>query len=168
MIFESGFRPTAKRRRFQCTKCTRRAAGMLPLLLLWAATSSIGAETGPRVEKLPVLTTAAAVHQLSHDEANRHYPVRLRGVVTGCEAKHLGLFVQDSTAGIWATPPPGAICPEPGQVDRPRRRYYPDGLHPRHLSPELEGCRPRPVSNALTPHLRADDLHRVRRALGRD
>lgn len=115
MFSELGFRPIAKRHRFPCSSRAAQAVLLLPLLLLWEP-SSIGEETGPRVEKLPVLTTAEAIHQLSHTEANRHYPVRLRAVVTGCEAKHLGLFVQDSTSGIWVTPTPDMICPEPGQV----------------------------------------------------
>ena len=46
-----------------------------------------------------VLTNAAQVRALSHDEAFARCPIRLRGVVTG-EGK-TGLVIQDSTAGIF-------------------------------------------------------------------
>jgi hypothetical protein len=46
----------------------------------------------------PVLTRAEQVRELSSTEANRGYPVRLRGVVTFID--DFALFVQDSSAGI--------------------------------------------------------------------
>src|SRR5436305_14873479 len=55
----------------------------------------------PARESLPLLTRAEQVRQLSADQAERGYPVRLRGVVTYFDAESPDLFVQDSTAGIW-------------------------------------------------------------------
>lgn len=46
----------------------------------------------------PVLTRAEQIRELSSTEANRGYPVRLRGVVTFID--DFALFVQDSSAGI--------------------------------------------------------------------
>ncbi len=59
---------------------------------------------------LPVLTRIEQIRKLSPDEANRHYPVQLRAVVTYFDdaPPRLGpnLFVQDSTAGNWVMVPP--------------------------------------------------------------
>lgn len=48
-----------------------------------------------------VLTTAAEVRSLSVTEAEQHYPVRLRGVVTFYDANLFSRFLQDDTAGIY-------------------------------------------------------------------
>jgi signal transduction histidine kinase/CheY-like chemotaxis protein len=88
---------------------------LLPLLLILGP-CGVAAEPSKPAAKLPVLTTAAAVHQLSPTEANRGFPIHLRAVATVCQFPYLGLFVQDATAGIWVNLPPGAICPEPGQL----------------------------------------------------
>ena len=55
----------------------------------------------PARESLPLLTRAEQVRQLSAGQAERAYPVRLRGVVTYFDSESPDLFVQDSTAGIW-------------------------------------------------------------------
>lgn len=58
------------------------------------------------------LTTAEQVRQLTPAQAALHYPVRLRGVVTFCDANNYYYFVQDQSAGIYfhldpaAAPPP--------------------------------------------------------------
>jgi len=53
--------------------------------------------------ELPVETSAAAIHQLSSEEASRRYPVKLRGVVTYADALNGVLFVQDRTDGIFVS-----------------------------------------------------------------
>ncbi|HSI15223.1 MAG TPA: sensor histidine kinase [Chthoniobacter sp.] len=51
--------------------------------------------------ELPVLTTTAQVHSLSAAEAQRAYPVRLRGVITFYDQKHFDTgFVRDETGSI--------------------------------------------------------------------
>ncbi|MBI5386313.1 MAG: PAS domain S-box protein [Verrucomicrobia bacterium] len=50
---------------------------------------------------LPWLTNAAQIHALSPTEAKRHYPIRLRAVVTYHDAIWGNLFVQDATGGIY-------------------------------------------------------------------
>lgn len=52
-------------------------------------------------EQLPLLTTAAAVRNLTVAQAERHYPVKLRGVVTFYDDTIYSRFIQDETAGIY-------------------------------------------------------------------
>jgi signal transduction histidine kinase len=52
---------------------------------------------------LPVLTTAAEVHGLKREEAQRGYPVHLRGVVTCVLPEIQGFTLQDATHGVYAT-----------------------------------------------------------------
>src|SRR5215469_2130840 len=47
------------------------------------------------------LSTAEQVRQLTSAQAALHYPVRLRGVVTFCDANNYYYFVQDQSAGIY-------------------------------------------------------------------
>jgi hypothetical protein len=61
-----------------------------------AAPAAGDADTGP------VLRTTAAVHNLSKEEAARHYPVRLRAVVAYYDPHTNGFFVRDATGGIYA------------------------------------------------------------------
>ncbi|HWD21220.1 MAG TPA: ATP-binding protein [Verrucomicrobiae bacterium] len=50
---------------------------------------------------LAVLTTAAEIHRLKRDEAQRELPVRLRGVITSALPEHQAFTLQDSTRGIY-------------------------------------------------------------------
>jgi PAS domain S-box-containing protein len=50
---------------------------------------------------LPVLTNAAAVRNLPPEEAARHYPVRIKGVLTFFDQNEFLRFVQDDSAGIY-------------------------------------------------------------------
>jgi PAS domain S-box-containing protein len=47
------------------------------------------------------LTSAAQIRQLTPDEAGRHYPVRLHGVITFFNQGQFFRFIQDDTAGIY-------------------------------------------------------------------
>jgi len=54
--------------------------------------------------RLPTLTTARQVRELTPDEANRGYPVHLRAVVTDDDDTWTGgFFVQDASAGIYVS-----------------------------------------------------------------
>jgi PAS domain S-box-containing protein len=57
------------------------------------------------------LTTAEQVRQLTPAQAAHHYPVRLRGVVTFCDANNYYYFVQDKSAGIYFRLDPSAGGP---------------------------------------------------------
>ncbi len=50
---------------------------------------------------LPVLKTAGEVHRLKREEAQREYPVKIRGVVTCVLPEHQGFTIQDATRGLY-------------------------------------------------------------------
>jgi signal transduction histidine kinase len=50
---------------------------------------------------LPLLVTASEVHRLKREEAQRGYPVRIRGVITSVLPEHQAFTIQDSTRGIY-------------------------------------------------------------------
>jgi len=50
---------------------------------------------------LPVLTTCAEVHHLKREEAERGYPVKIRGVVTCLLPERQAFTLQDSTRGLY-------------------------------------------------------------------
>ncbi len=79
-------------------KRTSRTASTLMVGLFGLAVplSALTAENPDRI-----LTTAAAVRSLSAAEAERHYPVKLRGVVTFYDETLYSRFIQDETAGIY-------------------------------------------------------------------
>ncbi len=60
----------------------------------------LAAQPGPTNE---LLQTAAQIRQLTPDQAARHLPVRLQGVVTFFDLAQYFRFVQDGTAGIYFT-----------------------------------------------------------------
>jgi signal transduction histidine kinase len=51
--------------------------------------------------QLPLLTTASQVHELSREEAQRGYPVKIQGIVTCVFPERQALTVQDATRGIY-------------------------------------------------------------------
>jgi signal transduction histidine kinase len=50
---------------------------------------------------LPLLVNAAEAHRLKREEAQRGYPVKLRGVITSVQPEHHAFTIQDSTRGIY-------------------------------------------------------------------
>jgi hypothetical protein len=75
-----------------------RPAASTPLATGWRLT-----QPGPG---LPLLTSALQVKGLSHEEAFRHYPVRLRAVVTFLDPESSGPVLQDRSTGIYARTAP--------------------------------------------------------------
>jgi signal transduction histidine kinase/uncharacterized protein YdeI (BOF family) len=57
--------------------------------------------TGTNAGALPVLTTAAEVHRLKREEAQRGYPVKFQGVVTCVLPEHQAFIIQDATRGLY-------------------------------------------------------------------
>jgi PAS domain S-box-containing protein len=92
----------------------------------------------PQKSTLPLLTRVEQIRNLTPDEANLGYPIRVRAVVTYFNPAENDLFIQDSTAGIWvaignAKPPiqPGQLVEVEGisaapdfapQIDKPQIR----------------------------------------------
>ncbi|HTY87906.1 MAG TPA: ATP-binding protein [Candidatus Acidoferrum sp.] len=60
-------------------------------------TESAGTDAGT----LPVLTSAAEVHRLKREEAQRGYPVKIRGVVTCVLPEHQAFVLQDASRGLY-------------------------------------------------------------------
>src|SRR5262249_49209986 len=56
-------------------------------------------ETAPGT--LPLLTTASEVHRLKREEAQRGYPVKLRGTITSTLPEHQAFTIQDATRGLY-------------------------------------------------------------------
>lgn len=50
---------------------------------------------------LPLLVSAAEVHHLKREEAQRGYPVKIRGVITSVLPEHQAFTIQDATRGIY-------------------------------------------------------------------
>jgi signal transduction histidine kinase len=64
--------------------------------------SSLVCSRASAVPELPLLTSVRQVREMSTEQAAKGYRVRLRGVVTFCNAEDdAGLFLQDATAGIF-------------------------------------------------------------------
>lgn len=68
----------------------------MAVLLVWA----IGMTGWTSGQKLPLLTSVDEVRRLTPDQAQRGYPVRVRGVITD-DIPRPDFFVQDETAGIY-------------------------------------------------------------------
>jgi signal transduction histidine kinase/DNA-binding response OmpR family regulator len=73
---------------------------VLWLLLAVVAAGSVACRQSSQKAKLTVLTTAQEVLDLTPDDAERGYPVRIRGVVTYHYVRTNRMIVQDATAGV--------------------------------------------------------------------
>jgi signal transduction histidine kinase len=62
-----------------------------------AQTSNLATNTGA----LPLLVNAGDVHRLKREEAQRGYPVKLRGVITSVLPEHQAFTIQDSSRGLY-------------------------------------------------------------------
>ncbi len=70
----------------------------MALVCCWLAAGRL---PGANAAGLPELTNAAQVRNLPAQEAARHYPVHIRGLVTFYDQKNFTRFVQDESAGIY-------------------------------------------------------------------
>jgi len=70
------------------------------LLLLPAFAAAAASEHSTKQYPEPVLSTVAQVHALTPEQAARHIPVRMRGVVTAFSGWRDYYFFQDATGGI--------------------------------------------------------------------
>ena len=82
------------------TKPGRTSGDCLVLAACFLAASGAGAATG--VEGPAALTTMEQVRELTPQQAEKHYPVHLHGVVTFSDWRaDQGFFMQDPTAGLF-------------------------------------------------------------------
>lgn len=100
---------------------------------------------------LPVLTTAAEVHRLKREEAQRAYPVRICGVVTCVLPEHQAFTIQDATRGLYVadlsssrpdTPQTGEYLAVEGTTDP---SLFAPIVNARHVSSLGAGRLPEPV-----------------------
>jgi PAS domain S-box-containing protein len=105
-----------KARKLSSTHKTRSALSpLLPFLASMAAFAPLlGFQPAPARAILPVLSRAQQVRELSAEQANHGYPVRLRGVVTYVD--DFAVFVQDSSAGVAVIAPGLAHVLTAGQL----------------------------------------------------
>jgi signal transduction histidine kinase/DNA-binding response OmpR family regulator len=75
-------------------------APILWLLLLVIAITGVACQQSSQKTKLTLLTTGQQVLALTPDDAERGYPVRIRGIVTYHHRRTNKMIVQDATAGI--------------------------------------------------------------------
>ena len=68
---------------------------------LEAAPMTVAENTETNATGLPLLVNAAEVHHLKREEAQRGYPVEIRGVITSVLPEHQAFTIQDATRGIY-------------------------------------------------------------------
>ncbi len=103
--FVTGGRNRRRSQRMPASKANQATQGAIPHLLGIALAACVCALPLPAQtasnDPLITLTSVARVRSLSPEEANRHYPVHIQGVVTYMDPVARDLFVQDETQGIW-------------------------------------------------------------------
>ena len=75
-------------------------SGMKAIKEIEAGPTAVSAERSG-ITNLPTLTSAAEVHRLKREEAQRAYPVKMQGVVTCVLPEHQAFTIQDFTRGIY-------------------------------------------------------------------
>jgi signal transduction histidine kinase len=68
---------------------------------LEASSAAVAENMETNATGLPLLVNAAEVHHLKREEAQRGYPVKIRGVITSVLPEHQSFTIQDSTRGIY-------------------------------------------------------------------
>ncbi len=91
-----------------------RTAGILLMLVLASARATWGQGTG--LSDLPTLTTAEQIRELTADQANRGYPIRLRAVITYIDFAVGDFFAEDRTAGIYVNENNRSLHFQPGDL----------------------------------------------------
>ncbi len=88
-------------------------------------------------EKLPVLRTARAIHDLSGAEAARGYPIDLLAVVTYSDPQRSTLFLHDATGGVYALADEDSMELQPGTLVEVRGISAPGAFAPIVDHPEV-------------------------------
>jgi signal transduction histidine kinase/CheY-like chemotaxis protein len=119
---------------------------MLLFLLLGTLGAIAAGEERPVSKAIPpAITTAAQIRRLTRGEANRGYPVSLRGVITFRDDN--GFFIQDATEAIAVdTPPALAHQTNPGDLVELQGTTSGQGF-----APQVEGTGVRIVGSSRLP-----------------
>src|ERR1035438_614733 len=93
-------KPTSHPARLRIPGAVTGAVTLLTGLLFFLTVPRLAGQETP----LPELQTAEQIRQLTPEQAARHYPVRLRGVLTFFDQGQFYRFFQDDTAGVYLFP----------------------------------------------------------------
>ncbi|HMD96451.1 MAG TPA: PAS domain S-box protein [Terriglobia bacterium] len=126
------------------------------LLIGITCSGMLGALSAKGADRLPVLTTAAQIRKLTAEEAQRGYPVRLRGVITYTSTTWDVTFIQDETAGVFIQSGQPKIGVKAGDWAEVRGETAPGWYAPQVEKPQFRvlGRRPFPPARRFD----ADDL----------
>ena len=119
------------------------AEWILPLAFLMPA-AAIAAESSIAI--LPLLEQISQIRRLSPEEANRHYPAKLRGVVTYFDKVAPNLFIQDGADCIWVRWNPKTAAPSAGDLVEIEGTTSLSGF-----APFIEETNLRPLGHAAMP-----------------
>ena len=99
-----------------CRKSTLRLTAIVVCLAFALPVKALGQQASLSNPGLPTLTNAEQVRELTADQANRGYPVRLRAVVTYVDFAVGDFFAQDATAGIYVNENNRTLRFRPGEL----------------------------------------------------
>ncbi len=107
-------RRTTARLSSVCLLAVSFVAGLFSPTLLQAGPQTKAKSTPASPAQLRTIKTARDAHDLSNEEAARGYPVHLRAVIafldpTMINGERIGMFVQDSTGGVFVFFSPGVV-----------------------------------------------------------
>jgi PAS domain S-box-containing protein len=111
---------------------------------LQTATSNFKLEKG-----LPLLSSIIEVRRLSATEANRGYPVKVRGVITYYDEDSGGAFLQDERSAIYISVPAHFPGLPTGSLADVEGFSYPGGVSPMIFYPNIRRLGDAPLPKAL-------------------
>src|SRR5271157_2194160 len=95
----------------------RKPVGICSLAAWFLAAAGTGSATAAPADPSP-FATIEQVREITPDQADKHYPVHLHGVVTFSDwSADWGLFLQDQTAGIFVVLDRGGDLPVGEEVE---------------------------------------------------
>ena len=118
--------------------------------------SCLACTVSVHADQLPLLTRIEQIRKLSLEEANRGYPVRVRGVVTYYDLERnpseSDLFIQDTTSGIWVNIGSTNPAIQPGQLVEVEGFSEAPDFAPQITKPQIRvlGQAPLPVAKQVT------------------
>jgi signal transduction histidine kinase len=108
--------------------------------------------------QLPFLVTSAEVHRLKREEAQRGYPVKIRGVITSVLPEDQGFTIQDSTRGMYV------VDQSESRSDAPRIGEYLEvegTTDPGKFAPFVNAARVRLLGGGSLPEPVAPSWHQL-------
>jgi PAS domain S-box-containing protein len=138
---------------FAATKDNRVVLENVSLRNLQTAATNFKLEKG-----LPLLSSIIEVRRLSATEANRGYPVKVRGVITYYDEELGGAFLQDERSAIYISAPAQFPGLQTGSLAVVEGFTYPGGVSPMIFYPKIKN-----LGNALLPKALQTPIDRLTR-----